>query len=336
MRRLFFLLTIQLLALSASGRLSPVAYRPVIDSGIAFSLSQQYTECLRLFGRHSIGEPACVLSPFYRLMTYEAMMIDYESVEWEPVYDSLSRQCETLLRAEIARDKNDAWAHYFLGTLSVTRAAHALRFSHYLNFTAEVVKGIQLLKKAAALDSTLADACLYLGLYQYARAELFSWLPLLGDEKNEAVEEIEKAAAHASFSREVAIQVLVGIYGRNGEFGRAAALAAAFKTRYPDNRAIYWLLGNAYLSKKEYREAKKEFLALRPLLRGIPRQYPYNDVSLDATLARIHFELGETDSCIARCNSVLARSGDDKRIRELQTMTERLRKKAERKKRKGP
>ena len=334
MRVLLICFILLVFSVTAFARVSPVSYQSVIDSGIGLTLDQRYEECLALFQRHAAGEPGRFLAPFYALMTHEARMIDYETVDWEHAYDSLSLLTESLFKAEIKRDRNDAWANYFLGTLYVTRGAHALRFSRYLNFTADVLKGIQSLKRALALDSTLSDACLYLGLYQYARAELFSWLPLLGDEKNEAMELIERAARQSLFSQEVAIQVLVGIYGRNGEFDKAASLAAEFKSRHPDNRAIYWLLGNVYLSQKKYPEAQKEFSTLQGLLPGIPAQFVYNPASLNSTLARIHYETGEYAACIALCDKILALRVADKRVGELQSVTERLRTKAEKARRK--
>jgi tetratricopeptide (TPR) repeat protein len=336
MRKLLLIFAFLIITCPVHCRIQPEAYRSVIDSGITLSLEQRYTDCFDLFKRNASGHPGRVLAPFYTLMNYEAMMIDYETTDWESVYDSLSLLSEALLNAEIKRDRNDAWAHYFLGTLFVTRGAHALRFSHYLNFTTEVLKGIQLIKKSVALDSTLMDACLYLGLYQYARAELFSWLPLLGDEKNEAVELIEKAARYSLFSREVATQVLVGIYGRSGELEKAAVIAAEFKVHHPSNRAIYWLIGNVYLSQKKYRDAQKEFVTLKSMITNIPAKYAYNYISLDASLARCHYELGELDACIALCDNILARKDADKRIKELQSVAERLRKKADRMKRKTP
>ena len=137
------------------------------------------------------------------------------------------------------REPDNAWIPYFLGSLYVTRGAHELRFSHYLNFTKSILNGIKLLKTSVNMDSTLYDAYLYLGLFQFARAKLVGWIPMFDDEREAAITMIEKAGNESLFSREFAAQVLTGLYGHAGEMDKAAECAGRFKEKYPKNRAIY-------------------------------------------------------------------------------------------------
>ena len=317
-----------LLALMSSvprAALSPGAHQAVIDSGIMLTLDQEYDKAIALFDRHAAANPKNPLFDFYLLLTYEGMMIDYETTAWEKTFDSLSRRSEAGFKALQKQEPGNAWVPYFLGSLYVTRGAHELRFSHYLNFTRSILNGINLLKTSVKMDSTLYDAYLYLGLFQFARSKFLSWLPVFDDERDSAVSMIEKAMNESSFSRQFACQVLTGLYGHTGEIDKAIILATDFKKKYPKNRAIYWILGNACLSQKRYAEAEKEFLALRPMVEaGVPIKYPYNYVSIDALLANIAFKSGRYEESLALCRKIIAGKEADPRLVEFRQMAEKL------------
>jgi tetratricopeptide (TPR) repeat protein len=313
----------------ADQQFKPRAFKQIIDTGTQMALNQDYGRLIPLF-ETAVRESSFVpFFAFYLMMAYEAMMIDYETVEWENIYDSLSLIVENGFKTMLKKDKHNAWAHYYLGSLYVTKAAHELRFSNYLNFTKSVLKGIRTLKKSVALDSTLYDAYVYLGVYQFAKAEFFDWLPFMEDDKSEAVEMIETAARKALFSREVAEQILVGLYGHMDRLDKAVEIAEDFKRRYPDNRAIYWLLGNVYLSKKKYREAGRTFETLKPMVEGIPARYLFNRVALNASLARIYYHLESYQQCIALCDQILASKTADKRILKFRKFARKYKEKSE-------
>jgi tetratricopeptide (TPR) repeat protein len=312
--------------------LSPGAHQAVIDSGITLTLDQEYDKAIALFKRHAAVEPKNPLFDFYLLLTYEGMMIDYETTAWEKNFDSLSRRSEAGFKALQKQEPDNAWVPYFLGSLYVTRGAHELRFSHYLNFTKSILNGITLLKTSVKMDSTLYDAYLYLGLFQFARSKFLSWLPVFDDERDAAIGMIEKAMNESTFSRQFASQVLTGLYGHTGEIDKAIALATEFKRKFPKNRAIYWILGNACLSQKRYPEAEKEFLALRPMIEaGVPAQYPYNNVSIDALLANIAYKTGRYEESLLLCGKIAAGKEKDPRLVEFRLMAEKLAVKCEKK-----
>lgn len=300
----------------------------LVDSAIQLAVNQRYDGLIPLLERKCAATPGQPLYPFYLMLAYEAMMIDYETTKFERKFDSLGAVSEAGFNRLMKNKGNRAWMDYFLGILYVTRGAHELRFANYLSFTKSIIQGVGHLKKSVKEDSTLVDAFLYLGAYKYVRAELTSWLPFADEEKEEAVGMIEAARLRSVLSREVSQQVLTGLYGHMGEVAKSESLAADFSRRYPENRAIHWLLANVYLSKKRYADAQREFLALKPLVTGIPAEYAYNYVSVDASLAQVAFHLGEYAQCAALCDTILAVRSEDGRIEKFRRFAKKYKAKA--------
>ena len=324
-----FILAFSTLTFSA---LDPKSYQSIIDSGISLTLNQQYDEAITLFKTASSKDNKNPLFDFYLMLTYEAMMVDYETTEWEKQFDSLCIRAEEGFKALEKKEPENAWVPYFLGSLQVTRGAHELRFSHYLNFTRSILNGVKLLKTSVKLDSTLNDAYLYIGLFQFARSKLVSWIPMFDDDRETAINIIEKAANGSDFSREFSTEVLIGLYGHTGEMDKAFALADSFKHKYPQNRAVYWIVGNACFAQKRYTEAEKEFLALKPMIeQGIPKKYLYNLIAVDALLSEIAFKTGRYDESLELCRNIQLVNTTDKRILELKQMARRLALKCEKK-----
>jgi hypothetical protein len=314
---------------SANARFSPSPHQSIIDSSLTLALNQEYDSLFSLFQALGRKNPQNPLFDFYQMLACEAKMIDYETTAWVKAFDSLGARAERGFKKIMKREKRNPWIYYFLGNFYVTRGAHELRFSNYLNFSRNIFKGIGLIRKSVKLDSTLYDAYLYLGTYEYAKAEIFKWVPFMEDEKEEALGMIRLAMEKSLFSRQTAVQVLVGIYGHMGDVANAEKIALDFKARYPQNRAIYWLMGNVYLSKKLYARARAEFEALEPMLSGIPREYDYNTASLNAILSRVTYNLGDYRACAARCGRVLACKSGDHRMKKLKKVARKYKARAE-------
>jgi len=291
-------------------------YRAAIDSSVQLGIRQEYERLTLFFKEQCRLHPGDPVYPFFLMLNYEAMMIDYETTDFERPFDSLAVVSENGFKRLQKHRCNQAWMNFFLGTLYVTQAAHELRFANYLTFTKDVLRGISLLNKSVEADSAIYDAYLYLGAFQYARVALTGWLPFADDEKGEAVDMIERARNHGLMSREVAVQVLIALHGHMGDVAGAESLAADFKRRYPENRAVYWLLGNVYLAEKRYADARAEFERLVPLVDKIPVIYAYNRFSLAAELARTCYESGDYKASIAWCEKILSYQNGDKRCQK--------------------
>ncbi|OGJ87228.1 MAG: hypothetical protein A2268_06780 [Candidatus Raymondbacteria bacterium RifOxyA12_full_50_37] len=312
--------------------LTPHAYALVIDSGIALTMNQEYTAVVSLLKAHAAKEPSNPLFMFYLMHVYQVMMIDYETTDFKREFDSCALAAEKGFLKRAASEANNPWINYYLGNIYVTQGAYELRFANYLNFSKNILKGVKQLKKAFEKDTTLYDACIYLGLFQYAKAELFGWVTFWEDDKDVAISLIEEASKKSRYSREVAEEILIGLYGHRGEREKASAAAARVKERFPGNRAVYWLMANIYLRNKQYAAAKTEFDALAPLVNQIPATYQYNYISLDTYRAKVAFELGDYGQCLALCDTVLGRQSGDERITPFKDIVRKLKKKsAERK-----
>jgi hypothetical protein len=105
---------------------------------------------------------------FCRIMTCEAIMVDYESNVKEAQFDSLTSHLEYVLTKKIKKKNKSPWPRFYLGALLVTKGAHQIRFARYFDFTKNMLNGyIQY-----QIDSTLVDAAISIYMIMQNRVSL--------------------------------------------------------------------------------------------------------------------------------------------------------------------
>jgi tetratricopeptide (TPR) repeat protein len=324
MIKLVFIVFVMLSSVSAS-YLSPDTCSAIISKGIDYVILQEYDSALTLFSSNKeVSEEKRTILDFCRIMTLEAIMIDYESNLWEKEYDSLSQRLENLLHQKIKQVNKEGWPRFYLGALLITKGAHQIRFARYFDFTKSMLSGMGYIRRAYQLDSSIVDAALYLSLYDYAKSRLISWLPGVDDGSETAIAFLENAAKRGFFTKAVAAQALVTLYAESGKWDSAKETADKFCIKYPTNRAMRWMLGKAAYSGDNFDLARKCFNELIPLIDKIPEHYPYNVLSLHWHLASLDYETGNFKEARERCDLITGKYGSIKLVKKEQEIFEKL------------
>jgi tetratricopeptide (TPR) repeat protein len=165
---------------------------------------------------------------------------------------SLDRAME-LARQRIAKNPNDADAHYQLG------AAVGLRASYAATVDGTAMGAFRAAREAydqheqvLALDPRRKDAGLIVGTYRYVVSALslpVRWMAYVvgfGGGKERGLAMIEEAAAYGGDNQEDARFALILIYNREKRYDDALKTLATLRDRYPRNRLV-WLETGATL-----------------------------------------------------------------------------------------
>jgi tetratricopeptide (TPR) repeat protein len=156
-----------------------------------------------------------------------------------------------IARANVAKNRRDADAHYQLG------AAVGLRASYTATVDASVVGAFRSAREAfneheqvLALDPARKDAGLIVGTYRYIVAALSlpaRWMAYVigfGGDKARGLRLIEEAVAFGGDNQEDARFALILLYNREQRYDDALKVLAELRARYPRNR-LTWLEAGA-------------------------------------------------------------------------------------------
>ncbi|MDX6769712.1 MAG: hypothetical protein SF051_09285 [Elusimicrobiota bacterium] len=193
------------------------------------------------FGAKHPGHPG---APFYAAVVAYQRWITEGMVSPAAYAAVESRLAETERAAQALLPKEPALANYYLGAAHGFQArAHAGR-RRFVKAVPAASAAVRHLNKALALDPTLDDAALGLGMYHYFGARMPSgarpFAKLLAGEapdKDRGLAMLRRVAASHGTAREEARSVLAMILSREGAEGwaEADALLAELVARHPRN-----------------------------------------------------------------------------------------------------
>ena len=279
---------------------------------------------------------------FFLAMLYKAQMIDYESNIKEEDFDAKVRMARRLAKARIKDDKKDPWGYLFLGNAYAAKAIYEARESNWWSALNNGLRAKSALKEAVKHDPELYDAYVALGSYHYWASvvtKAFWWLPFIGDNREEGINQMKVACEKSVFSREAATNGLIWIYINEKKFDQAISLSKEMQNEYPEGKSFLWTLATAYYEKSDWTDAlslHQEILERieeqvdEAALSGDHSENPhnyYNHIECKFHIASCLFNLGRFEECIAACEEIQNCPLDErtkKRQKDKLKMTKRL------------
>jgi len=169
-----------------------------------------------------------------------------------------------LARQRIAKNANDADAHYQLG------AAVGLRASYTATVDGSVVGAFRAAREAydeheqvLTLEPRRKDAGLIVGTYRYIVATLalpLRWMAYVagfGGGREKGLRLIEEAAGFGGENQTDARFALVLIYNREKQYNEALAVLAQLRQQYPQNRLVWLETGSTSLRAGRAADAER-------------------------------------------------------------------------------
>ncbi|MFQ5649708.1 MAG: tetratricopeptide repeat protein [bacterium] len=302
-----FISTVTVLFLVAIGDCRSTLPRQIdslVVQGIQLSMLQSYSDAIDIFTGIQDELPDHPAGYFFHAAVVQTRMMDFEHYDQEERFLSLIDTTIELAKQKIKRDKDDAWAYFFLGGgygyLSFYRAKQK-KFWEAFHTARYSVEALQI---AVAKDSTLYDAYLGLGTYKYYRSRYsryLSWLPLISDEREGGIDLIKVAMTKSRFSRYGAINGICWIFVEEKRYQEGLAIAESVLRDYPDSRVFLWCAAKLCKKLQRWHEAAKYYERILASLHRQGIQSPVNELTCRKNLSHIYSKLQQHDRARQQC-----------------------------------
>ncbi|NPB03161.1 MAG: hypothetical protein GXO39_01935 [Thermotogae bacterium] len=157
-------------------------------------------------------------------------------------------------------------------------------------------KAFDLYKEAYDEDSTIYDALLPMGLYDYA----IGYLTRSPERKRKGIERLKKVAKRGTLAKPLAYIGLLYVHIFDNKPGKAVEYGLKALSMYPRSRTFRWILAQAYMKAAMYPEARKTYLHIKEDIR---RRNPECKICIAEAL----YYVGET----------YRKEGNEKKAREV-------------------
>jgi tetratricopeptide (TPR) repeat protein len=195
-----------------------------------------------------------------------------------------------------------------VGLSKIMHASFYLRKKAYISAMQNGLDGLDILNEAQRIDSTNTEVLMFLGMYDFARAELKNrlwwvlfWYP--GDQKT-GIERLRRCSIQSTLMRTAAKLSLSEIYIKEGHLKSADSLLVELETRYPHSRFVLWSRVKFYEAQSKYSEAAKTYTQLSDSYQKTT-EGRYNHLVSRYKAAQMFRNSGEITAAISLCQSLL-------------------------------
>ena len=212
----------------------------------------------------------------------------------------------------------DGISSYSLTLEGLCKAIHAafyLRIKSYGSALQNGFDALRLLKDAKELDPTNTEVDLFLGLYDYGRAELrsrlwwvFFWSP---GNKKEGIHKLEDCSKSAFLTGTAAQLSLSDIYTKEGKPELSLPVIERLEKKYPQSRFVLWAKAKYFEQIEKYNDAALAFEKLSLSYAQFP-EGEYNSLVTKNQLAHMLSLAGEKEQADEVCRAIL----DEKLIKQ--------------------
>ncbi|RKX69060.1 hypothetical protein DRP53_09305 [candidate division WOR-3 bacterium] len=289
--------------------LNPPHLVELIQKGLECAYVERFTEAEAYFDSVIISFPDNPAGYFFKAALIELYIMDtydyHREKEFFALIDTTIGKARRVLKKE-----GNGWAQFYYASALVYRAVYEGFKRNYWATFYHGIKGGREMRRVIEYDSTLYDAYLGIGVYEYFWATASRYLPILKLFGNweDGVRKIEIAKDSGQFAAVTAMNALCWIMTVEKRPDVAVALAETLIGRYPSSRTFRWTLARAYLAAGRADEA---IAIYRELLNY------YQQVKNTTNIAQVNLD-------IARCLIVAGREGEAKTHLEVVLNTPRL------------
>ncbi len=249
----------------------------LVNDILNFTFSEKYDEAWLLIDRLAQKEPGDPLPHILRAGLDDYWMLDYTSNSLE---DEFKAEIDTAVRlAEQFKKTDKARYHFFRGISYAYLATRRGRNRQVLSALKYGRKALKELKKALKYDSTLYDAYLPIGIFDYALSELPGIVKFFigkKDKREQGLKEVELASQKGWLTRTAAKDALAWMLAYHGDYSRALKIARELVKMYPHSRSFRWTLVYVLRRMGKWREALDVYNELFYLIASDPQQSDYN------------------------------------------------------------
>ncbi len=260
-------------------------FNPSADSlilkGIDLTIETDFDSALICFQKISRIFPEHPAGSFYVASVYQSMMMHYETGRWQTQF--FAYVDTTLTRSEkwALNHPDDAWNYFFRGSILSYQGLYEAKTGSLINGFKHAKQGVDELKTALELDSTLYDAHVGIGNYKYWAGKYYKylrWLPYIRDERAQGMQEVVKGMQKGCFSYWIGCNSLAWIHYDRDEFDDAAVLFEEGALRFDNGLMWLWGLADTYKKAEKWETASNLYREIIRSVRSDSLESGYNEV----------------------------------------------------------
>ncbi len=168
-----------------------------------------------------------------------------------------------LSQRSVAKHRIDqARLYFYRGSALGYKAFYQGKHGQWLDALRNGMRSVSDLHKAVELDSSLWDAYLGIGVYQYwksTKLKFLLWTPFVSDTRDKGIENILKAVNHPCYSQYMAMHQLVYILLNYGDFDQAWYYAQKVRAAFPDSPFMRWAYAHSLYKMHRNRQAIRAY-----------------------------------------------------------------------------
>jgi tetratricopeptide (TPR) repeat protein len=280
------------------------ALKETVLLGIDYTIREKYDLADSLFAELSRRYPRSPIGALFRAAALQTRMLDRENgADWprlKVLIDEAIQKSENWKKAA----PEDPEPYFFQAGAYGYWAVYESHWGGWFAALKTGLKAANRFKHAVELDPTFIDAYLGLGSYQYwksAKTTFINWLPIISDDRQKGIKNLERAVKKGIFVRQTAETALMWTLLDYGFSEKALAIAHKLHEEYPETKAFLWGIGLSALEAYRWRECIEAFdtLEARITLEGAGNYYNLIECAYYKTEAA--FNAGDYDRCRAEC-----------------------------------
>jgi tetratricopeptide (TPR) repeat protein len=337
-----YLLTIYLLIFqaSASAFQIPADHLAVAEPAVKGILECRFDDVLRFTDSVYQSDDKNVMAAVMRLAALGMRDVDFDiTADAAAFARSFERALAHVYKYETERGVS-SYSLTLRGFALAMNASFHLKNGSYLAAASSGIEAIKAMKEARGLDSSNAEANFFLGMYDYAKADLKKRLPPVlfwfPGSKADGIRLLEEGAADAVITRAACALALSDIYLKENHPRRSRDIIFNLKKEMPQSRFVLWAEAKYFEDRKMFSQAADVYGRLAGYYDkegrsgGYSARYgEFNGIVTRNKRAHMFYKAGETGKATEECYLMLNFYGGgitarDKRAADLMKDTLKL------------
>uniref|UniRef100_A0A7C4U7N5 Uncharacterized protein n=1 Tax=candidate division WOR-3 bacterium TaxID=2052148 RepID=A0A7C4U7N5_UNCW3 len=219
----------------------------LILEGIQISYEEEFSKAESIFNIVINNDTLHPAGYFFKSALYQLKYFDmgYDSIK--EFFFNLQKKGISVAKRYVEKNPDDPWGYFFLGgfhTLNVFLYGYN---GDYINALKNLFPALDNINKSVKMDSTIYDAYLGLGGYDYFKG----MLPFMGSEKEKAFKEIKISIDKGKYTRFLSSSALANLYIREKRYEDARKIIKELIREFPGSRTFLWHYFNSFYYEGE-------------------------------------------------------------------------------------
>jgi len=243
----------------ARGEVFPSTMEQAFDRFVCRIINCEFDSAFQIADSFSSADTTDPVGPLLRLLVCGMRDLDFDRTIDSAGFLNTYRTTVKRIAGYEETHGRSSYTMTLAGFANATHAAYYLRQKKYVAAVGTGLDAMKLLHEAKAADSANYDVDLFLGLYEYGKAELRRrlWMVLFwyGGDKHQGIERLRQCAGRARFAGPAARLSLADIYINENRLDSARAVIDELRREYPASRFILWSRAKYLLAAGQRRAA---------------------------------------------------------------------------------